>query len=124
MSPSNVELTKHIFDEIEFIIKQTSGIDYTTFSKDGVLQRAVIRSFEIIGEASKKLSVEFKSKYPKITWKEMAGFRDVLIHDYFGVDIEIVWDVAENQIPKIAPHIKQLIDAEESSSGSQERLNY
>ncbi|OGU13367.1 MAG: hypothetical protein A2X61_14800 [Ignavibacteria bacterium GWB2_35_12] len=124
MSPSNVEITKHIFDEIEFILKQTSGIDFLTFSKDGVLQRAVIRSFEIIGEASKKLSVEFKSKYQAIPWKEMAGFRDVLIHDYFGVDIEIVWDIAENQIPKIEPQIKQLIDAEEGRSGQQERINY
>ena len=66
---------------------------------DEILQRAFTRSISIIGEASKKLPAEFKEKYPDIEWKSMTGMRDKLIHDYFGIDYEMVWDVAVNKIP-------------------------
>jgi len=75
----------------------------------------VIRNFEIIGEASKKLSDDIKSTYPLVPWKSMAGMRDKLIHDYFGVDLDIVWDTIQNFIPKLNAQIEEIVTMIESS---------
>ncbi len=74
-----------------------------------MLCRAVVRSIEIIGEASKKIDDEFKSTHNHIEWKKIAGTRDKLIHDYFGIDYDIVWDIIENKIPDLDHFLKQLI---------------
>jgi len=76
---------------------------------DEVLCRAIVRSIEVIGEASKKIDQEFKSDHPHIEWKKMAGTRDKLIHDYFGIDYDIVWDIIENKIPDLDHFLKQLV---------------
>lgn len=65
--------------------------------------------FEIIGEASKKLSGELKSKYPEVEWKKIGGFRDVLIHDYEGVDLKAVWQIIENSVPQLKIQIQKII---------------
>lgn len=90
MLPSNKEFLKHILDEINFVLEETSIISFENFLNNGVLKRAVIRSLEIIGEASKKIHPDFKLNNPEIDWRGMAGTRDKLIHDYFGVDYELV----------------------------------
>jgi uncharacterized protein with HEPN domain len=77
--------------------------------KDEVLSRAVIRSLEIIGEASKRLDTAFREKYPQVEWKKMAGTRDRLIHDYFGVDFEILWDIFENKLPALKVSIVEIL---------------
>jgi len=77
---------------------------------DEVLQRACVRSLEVIGEAVKNLSEDFKIKEPDLEWRKIAGFRDKLIHYYFGVDWDIVWDVIRNKIPPLEKEIKQLIE--------------
>lgn len=74
-----------------------------------MLCRAVVRSIEIIGEASKKIDDEFKSTHNHIEWKKIAGTIDKLIHDYFGIDYDIVWDIIENKIPDLDHFLKQLI---------------
>ncbi len=74
-----------------------------------MLCRAVVRSIEIIGEAFKKIDDEFKSTHNHIEWKKIAGTRDKLIHDYFGIDYDIVWDIIENKIPDLDHFLKQLI---------------
>jgi uncharacterized protein with HEPN domain len=79
---------------------------------DETLQRAFVRSIEIIGEAAKKLPVELKQKYSNIEWKAIAGMRDRLIHDYFGIDYDIVWDVVINKTPQLQKEIQQIIDTE------------
>jgi uncharacterized protein with HEPN domain len=79
---------------------------------DETLQRAFVRSIEIIGEAAKKLPEELKQKYSNIEWKVIAGMRDRLIHDYFGIDYDIVWDVVINKVPQLQKEIQQIIDTE------------
>ena len=73
----------------------------TNFVQDEKLTRAVVRSLEIIGEAAKKISNDFKANYPDVEWKSMAGMRDRLIHNYFGVDYEMVFRTVKNDLPKL-----------------------
>jgi uncharacterized protein with HEPN domain len=70
---------------------------------------AVVRNFEIIGEATKNISAEVKEANPQIPWKEMAGMRDKLAHEYFGVDVEILWRTAKNRLPALKPQIEELL---------------
>ena len=80
---------------------------------DETLKRAVVRSLEIIGEASKQIPADFKLKWSSINWKNMAGMRDRLIHDYMGINYSIVWDVAKNKIPVISQQIILIVENEE-----------
>lgn len=104
-----LEYLKHIRDECRYLIEASEGINCEKFFDDKTLQRAFVRSLEIIGEATKKISDEFKQKYPDVGWREMAGMRDVLIHDYFGINYNIVWDVVVNHIPPLLNEIKEII---------------
>lgn len=100
---------KHIQDECSFLISATQNIDYNSFFKDETLKRAAVRSLEIIGEATKKIPSEFKVKHKNIQWKNMAGMRDRLIHDYMGVNYSIVWDVLKNKIPELKNQIDRVL---------------
>lgn len=75
-----------------------ADLDYASFARDETLKRAFVRSMEIIGEASKKIPGDVKAMQPDIDWRKVSGMRDRLIHDYFGVDYAIVWDVAKNKL--------------------------
>ncbi|MBI5414960.1 DUF86 domain-containing protein [Candidatus Peregrinibacteria bacterium] len=101
MSFEPLEYVRHILDEMNFLIKESTSLQKEIFLKDSVLQRAFIRSLEIIGEAAKKLPLDFREKYPHIPWRNLCGVRDKLIHDYFGVDYEIVWDIVKNKLPEL-----------------------
>ncbi|MGZ5244656.1 MAG: HepT-like ribonuclease domain-containing protein [Bacteroidia bacterium] len=107
MSKSADELLKHILLECNFILSVVN--ENTTkeqFLADEVLKRAIVRSLEIIGEATKKIPADTKLKMSNISWKNMAGMRDRLIHDYLGVNYQIVWDVAKNKIPELKLQIE------------------
>ena len=106
---SNLELLRHIQDEVNFILQNTHGKAKETVINDGVLCRAIVRSLEIIGEASKRLDEEFKAEHTHIEWKKMAGTRDRLIHDYFGVDYDIIWDIIQNKLPDLQFYIDEII---------------
>ncbi|MDP2210016.1 MAG: DUF86 domain-containing protein [Bacteroidota bacterium] len=112
MSLSQIEYLKHILDEIEYLLKHSKGLSLDEFVKDETLQRAFVRSLEIIGEATKKLSSEIKTKYPDVEWKAIAGTRDKLIHDYFGVDFELVWDIVTTKIPILKKQIGDILHRE------------
>jgi uncharacterized protein with HEPN domain len=84
---------------IEKIERYTKGFSFEEFCKNDMVVDAVIRNFEIIGEATKKIPQEVKEKYPYVEWKEATGFRDVLIHEYFGIDLEAMWDTIIKNIP-------------------------
>lgn len=109
MSLSQVEYLKHIRDEIEYLINHSQNLSLNTFLSDNTLQRSFVRSLEIIGEATKKLSSDFKSKYPEVEWKVIAGTRYKLIHDYFGVDYELVWDIVTSKIPNLKKQIDDIL---------------
>jgi len=82
------------------------GLTREEFSKNELIQDAVIRNFEIIGEASKNLSAEFKRDFPEVPWKEIAGMRDKLIHHYMGVDIDVIWKTVRQDISFLAKELK------------------
>jgi len=113
MSKEPVEYLKHIRDESFYILSITSkGITKEEFLNDETLKRAVVRSLEIIGEATKKIPADYKIKWKNVIWKEMAGMRDRLIHDYMGVNYSIVWDVIINKIPELCEQIVIVIENE------------
>ncbi|MFA5299925.1 MAG: DUF86 domain-containing protein [Lutibacter sp.] len=97
---------------ISRIKEYTAGIDEDGFLKNNLIQDAVIRNFEIIGEATKKLSDDFRAKYSEIEWKKIAGMRDKLIHDYIRVDLWAVWGVVESIIPTLDAQIKDILKKE------------
>jgi uncharacterized protein with HEPN domain len=109
MLASNLELVQHILVETAFILNHTGNKIKDEVINDEVLCRAVVRSIEIIGEASKKIDEEFKSIHHHIEWKKIAGTGDKLIHDYFGIDYDIVWDIIENKIPDLDHFLRQII---------------
>jgi len=113
MLKSPINYLKRILDECNFIVSISEQIsDYDKFISDNVLKRAVTRSLEIIGEATKNITIDYKLKWGDISWKEMAGMRDKLIHDYIGVNYKIVWDVAINKIPLLKTQIENVIENE------------
>jgi uncharacterized protein with HEPN domain len=116
MPKDPVEYLKHILDECAYIKSViTPDLDKNEFLENETLKRAVVRSLEIIGEATKKITADVKYKWSSISWKNMAGMRDRLIHDYMGVNYSIVWDVVKNKIPELYDQIKRVIEKEEKS---------
>jgi uncharacterized protein with HEPN domain len=105
MSKEPKEYLKHIQDECLYIISVSENLSFEDFLEDETLKRAVVRSLEIIGETTKKIPADIKVKWYTIQWKNMAGMRDRLIHDYMGVNYTIVWDVMKNKIPDIQKQI-------------------
>jgi uncharacterized protein with HEPN domain len=100
---------RHILDEIDFLLKATAGFEYHSFLQNELLTRASARSIEIIGEATKNLSPEFRKRHKEIEWKQFAGMRDKVIHMYFGVNWVIVWDVINRVLPEVKNQIEQIM---------------
>ena len=100
---------------IEKIERYTSNVSFEEFCGNDMAVDAVIRNFEIIGEAVKKIPEEIKKNYADVEWKEAAGFRDVLIHDYFGIDLEAVWDTVRNNIPSFKKQVVKVLKSEKAS---------
>ena len=98
----------HIIDAIQQIHAYTVGMDFAEFRNVRMAQDAVIRQFEIIGEAAKNLSSEFRSRNDGIPWKDLAGFRDKLIHQYFGVDLATVWRSVEDDLPVLLAELERI----------------
>jgi uncharacterized protein with HEPN domain len=98
-----------IQEACEKVLRFTAGMTYKGFVHDELHFDAVVRNLEIIGEAVKNLSEELRQKHPNIEWRKIAGFRDIVAHNYFGVSDEIVWDVVENEIPPLLEKVKVML---------------
>lgn len=104
------DYVQDILDAINDARDFTKAMKFEDFIEDKKTINAVVRSLEVIGEATKKIPNDMRAEYPDIPWKRMAGMRDKLIHDYFGVDLEIVWEVINNELPPIEPLIRRVLD--------------
>ena len=91
---------------VDRIRSATRGLSFEAFDSDVVVQDAVIRNFEVIGEASKRISAELKARHPSIDWRGMVGFRNFLIHVYFGVDLSTVWQIIQDDLPVLGTQLK------------------
>ncbi len=100
---------KDILEAIHAIEKFVEGMDFEEFRMDDKTASAVIRKFEIIGEAAKHIPDEIREKYSHIPWKEMAGFRDKLIHFYFGIKHELVWNTIKAELPDLKAKIEKML---------------
>ncbi|KAA9352751.1 HepT-like ribonuclease domain-containing protein [Larkinella humicola] len=110
--PSTIEFIRHIQQELQYIIEETSGINFEDFVTDVRLNKAIVRSLEIIGEASKRVPDAIRYRYNELDWKGFAGLRDVLIHQYWGIDYQLVWDAATDDVPVAKVWIDLIIELE------------
>jgi uncharacterized protein with HEPN domain len=110
MSLSGHEYLRHILDEAEYLLRRARGLSRDAFLADETLRRAFARSLEVIGEAAKRVPAETTEQMPDLDWRGMAGMRDRLIHGYFGVDYELVWDVVQSKIPDLRQRLRALLE--------------
>lgn len=105
---NDIDLIRDIAESVARISLYTLNMEYEEFRKDKKTQDAVIRNIEIMGEATKKLSEDMRKDNPNIPWKNIAGTRDKLIHNYFGVNIDIIWSIVQIEIPSLLPKIERI----------------
>lgn len=112
MHLSQVDFLRHILAECEYLLKESVNNDFDDFIENERLTKAICRSLEIIGEASSKVHPDLKSKYSYIPWREMSDIRNRIIHHYFGIDYDIVWDSVKTDIPMLKEWIELVIEKE------------
>lgn len=110
MSPSPSDLLRHVLDEAEFLLAHSDSISMEQFEQDDILKRAFVRSLEIIGEAAGKLPEDLKQKHSHVDWRALSAMRNRLIHGYFGVDYEIVWDVVVSKVAELRTVVLTMLE--------------
>jgi uncharacterized protein with HEPN domain len=108
-SRTDREFLSDILESLRRADSYVAGMKYEEFLTDLKTQDAVIRTLEIVGEATKRLSQEVREQYTGIPWKNMAGVRDKLIHDYFGINFDIVWQIVNDELPSVAVQIREIL---------------
>jgi len=104
----DIVFIEHILDSINAIEKFSKNINREKLLRNRLKQSAIVREIEIIGEAVKNISQGLKNKYPEVQWKEIAGTRDKMIHHYFGVDLNIIWDIIKTDLPDLKEKIMKI----------------
>lgn len=104
-------LLRHILESITNVEEYTNGVSREAFMKSRVTQDAVIRRLEVIGEATKNIPPAFRSQYPEVPWQDIAGLRDILIHHYFGVDLELTYDIVQKDLPGLKAKVEKILGA-------------
>lgn len=104
-----------IIGSINKIEQYTKNMSFQEFIHNELVQDGVVRNLEIIGEAVKKIPGDIKKLKPEIEWRKMAGLRDILIHDYFGIDVAIIWDIVKNKVPALKRNILELFAITDSN---------
>ncbi|MHA1239010.1 MAG: HepT-like ribonuclease domain-containing protein [Candidatus Odinarchaeia archaeon] len=113
MKKDDTVFLKHILDAINLIEEYLKDKKYNEFKNNRMLQDAIIREIEIIGEAASKISMELRNKYSDIPWRQIVGMRNKLIHGYFGIDLDAVWDTVIKDIPPLKRKLQEIIKIEE-----------
>jgi uncharacterized protein with HEPN domain len=98
-----------ILEAIGKVGRYTVGLSQEAFSGDERTLDAVVRNLEIIGEAIKKVPGKIRAKHSEVEWKRIAGLRDILIHEYFGIDVDIIWDIIQNKLPVLEKQLNQIL---------------
>lgn len=112
MQPSQIEFLKHILDECNYLLQEYSSNTFDDFINNKRLSNAICRSLEIIGEASNRMNPDMTTKYPLVAWREMGDMRNKIIHHYFGIDYDIVWDTVKTDIPLLKEAVEMIIKVE------------
>jgi len=99
-----------IVEAAKRIEKYTKSLTLEELKKDTLILDGVVRNLEIIGEAAKNIPIQIKEKYPEIEWKKIAGLRDILAHGYFGIDVEVVWDIVRNKLPILKTQVNRILN--------------
>ncbi|MGL6120821.1 MAG: HepT-like ribonuclease domain-containing protein [Fusobacteriaceae bacterium] len=112
-SKKDLVFIKHMIESIENIEKFTKDVEYREFFENDMMNSAVIRKIEILGEATSKLSIDFRKKYKEVPWQIIKDMRNMLIHEYFGVDIQTIWNTVKINIPVLYTQLLEIIEKEE-----------
>jgi uncharacterized protein with HEPN domain len=110
MSERSAELLlEDILESCDRILEYTKGMTFEEFQKNYLVIDAVVRNFTVIGEAANRIPDNFKMKHPEIDWDRIRGFRNRIVHDYFGIDYQIVWIIIDNNIPELRELVNRII---------------
>lgn len=121
MSPKNREYILYLEDMLQSmkrIEEYLDELDFKEFKRNYMVVDATIRNFEVIGEASKNIPSEIQARYPEIPWKKMYGLRNLITHEYFGIDYEMIWEIAKRNLPQNQIDLEKIIETEKARGGN------
>ena len=109
-----------MFQSMQRIEEYLGDLDFKKFKMTHIVVDAVVRNFEIIGEASRKIPSDIQEKYPEIPWRKMYGLRNLIAHEYFGIDYEMIWEIAKNNLPQNRKDLQKIIEKEKAQGDNKD----